>query len=203
MVAMFEIKTVWTGGITGTGYTNHYFIHSDPPSTGALDAATNVKAFWEAVKVLIPTGISLQIQNAVRVLEDTDGSLDSIIDIAAPAVTAGSGAGVYAKPVGACVDWLTTTVHGTRRMEGRTFIVPLFASAWQSDGTLLDAYRTTIQTAASALIAASGPTFCVWGRPRLADATHVPPITARAGTSGAVVSSRVPDKAAVLRSRRD
>jgi hypothetical protein len=203
MVAMFQITTEWSGGVTGTGYSNMFFVHSDPPSTGAATAAANVRTFWSSVGPLIPNGISLQVMPTVRVIEDTDGSLDSIIDITAPAVVTGGGAGVYAKPVGSCVNWITATVHGTRRMVGRTFVVPLFASAWQADGSLLDAYRTTISTAASTLIASGGPQFVVWGRPRDADPDHVPPITARAGLSGPVVSSRVPDKAIVLTSRRD
>lgn len=203
MAAMFQIVTEWHGGIVGPGFTNMFFEHSDPPSTGAAAAAANVRAFWEANKALIPSVITLQIQSAVKVVEDTDGTLDSIIDITAPAATVCTGAGTYATPAGANVDWITSTIHGSRRMQGRTFLVPLFGSAFQADGTLLDAYRATIQTAASALIAASGPTFVVWGRPRKAKPLAVPPVTARAGLLGPVVSSRVSDKIAVLTSRRD
>jgi hypothetical protein len=202
MTALFQITTEWNGGPGGTGYTNLYFEHSDPPSTGAATAAANVRTFFSTLAPLIPSAYTLTVQPAVKVIEDTTGDLDSIIDITAPAAVAGGGAGVFAAPAGACIDWLTATVHGSRRMQGRTFIVPLFASAWQADGSLLDAYRTTIANAASTLIASGGPTFVVWGRPRAASAGP-PPVTARAGTSGPILSSRVPDKAAVLTSRRD
>lgn len=203
MVAMFQVTTEWSGGPGGTGFTNLYFEHSDPPSDGAADACANVGTFWTAVKVLIPSAYTLTIQPAVKVIEATTGDLDDIIDTTPPAPIACSGAGTFAAPAGACVDWLTTTVHGSRRMQGRTFLVPLFSSAFQADGSLLDAYRTTISGAASALIAAAGPTFGVWGRPIVADPDATPPVVGRAGLFGAVVSSRVPDKIAVLTSRRD
>ena len=88
-------------------------------------------------------------------------------------------------------------------MQGRTFLVPLFGSAYDSNGSILNAYVTTIATAAEAMRTETGPAFGVWGRPRAADPDHVPPITARDGLWGPAVSSRVPDKTVILTSRRD
>jgi hypothetical protein len=113
------------------------------------------------------------------------------------------GGGVFAAPAGAGIDWLTTTVHGSRRMQGRTFIVPLFGSAYDSGGAILDAYVTTIATAAEAMRTASGPTFGVWGRPTYVVPATDPPTIDRPGLWGPAVSSRVPDKTFILTSRRD
>ena len=136
-------------------------------------------------------------------IDDVTGDLLNIYTVTGVTPVDCGGAGVFAGPAGACVDWLTTTVHGSRRMQGRTFFVPLFGSAYDSNGTILNAYVTTIATAAEAMRTASGPQFGVWGRPIEADPDATPPVVGRAGKWGPAVSSRVPDKTVILRSRRD
>jgi hypothetical protein len=155
------------------------------------------------VSALIPAAYTITPFTDVRVIDDVTGDLLNIYTATGVSPVTCGGGGVFSAPSGACVDWLTTTVHGTRRMQGRTFFVPLFGSAYDSNGTILNAYVTTIATAAEDMRTATGPTFGVWGRPI---PPPVPPATtpvARDGIWGPAVSSRVPDKAVILRSRRD
>lgn len=203
MAAIYHVKWGWSGPAGGQGYTNLFFDATVDTPTDALTAVTNSRLLFSGVSALIPAAYTITPFTDVRVLDDVTGDLLNIYTVTGVTPVTCGGGGVFSAPSGACVDWLTTTVHGSRRMQGRTFFVPLFGSAYGSNGTLLDAYVTTIATAAEAMRTASGPAFGVWGRPRAADPTHTPPITARDGKWGPAVSSRVPDLAVILRSRRD
>lgn len=65
--------------------------------------------------------------------------------------------------------------------------------AYQSDGTLADVNKATLQTAADGLWGSN--TLYVWHRPA--------PAGSSTGVVGAITSAMVRDKAAILRSRRD
>jgi len=207
MTGMFQVTATWTGMPGQPGYTNLYFIHSDPPSTGAQNAVNNVRTFFAAVSSLIPSVVSIQVSPTVKVMDDSDGGLTDIISVAtAPTAVAGGAAGSqWSGPVGACVDWDTAGLHGytgeARRVRGRTFLVPL--GAVFDAGSLNDSFVTTIQTAATALRTATGPTLGIWARPRPAKPLATPPRPLLPGEIFPVVANHVPDKSVVLRSRRD
>jgi len=203
MAPIYQVVWHWNGGPGGGGFTNLFFDATTDTPTDALAAVTKSKLLFSGVSALIPSAYNLVPDTAVRVLDDASGDLLNIYTVTGVTAVAGGGGGVFSAPSGAGIDWLTTTVHGTRRLQGRTFLVPLFGSAYDSDGSILNAYVTTIATAAEAMRSASGPAFGVWGRPVKADPDHVPPIVARDGKWGPAVSSRVPDKAFILTSRRD
>jgi|KBSSwiStaDraftv2_1062776.scaffolds.fasta_scaffold566198_2 hypothetical protein len=203
MAAIFQVVWRWSGPVGGEGFTNLFFDATTDTSAAALDAVEKSRLLFDGVKALIPDAYNIAPDPAVRVLDDVTGDLLTIYTVTGVTAVDCTGAGVFAAPAGACIDWLTTTVHGSRRMQGRTFLVPLFGSAYDSNGSILNAYVTTIATAAEAMRTETGPAFGVWGRPRAADPDHVPPITARDGLWGPAVSSRVPDKTVILTSRRD
>ena len=81
---------------------------------------------------------------------------------------------------------------GGRRIQGRTFLVPLVASAFDSTGTISTAALATLQTAANGLVAYDTIDPVVWKRPT--------PFTV--GSFATITEARIPDMAAVLRSRR-
>jgi hypothetical protein len=203
MAAIYQVVWEWNGSPGLPGFTNLFFDATADSPTDALAAATKSRLLFSGVAGSIPSTVTLSLRADVRVLSDSDGSLLNIYTVVGPANITGGAAAAYASPVGACVDWVTTTVHGTRRMQGRTFLVPLTGSVFDGTGSLTPAFITSLGTAAEAMRTGTGPAFGVWGRPRLADPGHVPPITARAGLWGPAVSSRIPDKAVVLTSRRD
>ena len=203
MTDIFQVTWGWHGPVGGDGFTNLFFDATSGTGTDALAAVTKSKLLFSGVAALIPSAYTLTPHTDVRVLDDATGDLVNIYTVTGVTAVSGGGGGVFAAPAGGGIDWLTSTVHGSRRMQGRTFLVPLFGSAYDADGSILNAYVTTIATAAEAMRTASGPAFGVWGRPRAADPLHVPPITARAGLWGPAVSSRVPDRAFILTSRRD
>jgi hypothetical protein len=201
---IWQVTWKWAGGIGGAGYSNLYFAATAGDATEALAAATKSRLLFDGVKSLIASGITITLNGDVRLLEDTTGDLVTIMTVSGPAAVNGGGAGsTYPAASGGCVDWLTGVVHGKHLMVGRTFIVPMHSTAY-SAGKLASGAITTMGTAAEACRTASGPALGVWGRPRAVftrpDGTVRPALT---GAFASAISSRIPDKAVVLRSRRD
>lgn len=110
---------------------------------------------------------------------------DQVVLTGGPSVQFGSGVS------GACVSWYTDVRINSRKVRGRTFLVPIAAEVWQVDGSLVQENIDILQAASLALINA----VVGFG------------IYTRAGTTtGAafspVVAARVSDQAAFLSSRR-
>jgi len=200
---IWHVAWQWTGITGAPGYTNLFYKATDGDGLEALAAVTKSKLFFFNLLGMLPSGCTIAPVADVRLLDDATGDLQDIFTVSGVTSVTGSGAATFAGPVGACVDWLTTTVHGTRRLQGRTFVVPLASSQYENNGTIVSGALSALATAAETMRTASGPAFGVWGRPRAANPDATPPVTARAGLWGPAVSSRVPDKAVVLRSRRD
>lgn len=198
MTLLYRVRTTLTGFPGGPGVSTMYFLDVNT-------AVPSVRAFWDAVKFHVPNSILTQTESVGDAIESTTGEL--VTSFSKPSVlpVAGQAAGAYAGGTGAVVSWLTGTVSQGRRLRGRTFIVPLPASDYELDGTLQSSAQTALKAAADALIFEQSLSMAVWGRPRAAvpaDGSR-PAVTARVGTHGLVTDSRIPDLAAVLRSRRD
>jgi hypothetical protein len=98
---------------------------------------------------------------------------------------------LYAGGVGAVTKWVTNSVHGSRRLTGRTFVVPLNATKYESNGTLTSGCVTALRNAAAGLQGHAD--FGVWGRP----------VAGANGLFAKAVASNVRDHVAWLSSRRD
>lgn len=203
MAAIYQITWEWNGSSGLPGFTNLFFDATADSPTDALDAATKSRLLFSGAASVLPSTVTITLNSDVRVLDDVTGDLLNIYTVVGPAPVVGAVADRYAQVAGACIDWITTTVHGSRRMQGRTFIVPLTTLAYDGTGKLASTTVTDLGSAAEDMRTATGPAFGVWGRPRAANPSHVPPITARDGLWGPATSSRIPTKVAYLSSRRD
>lgn len=185
----------WTGGIGGAGVT---ILHWDSASGSAADAAEVVgvvNTFCTAISAEIPTGVNVQARAEVLVVDEANGDITGSWTVSpAPTLKAGQSAGVYSRLSGGCINWSTDLFVDSRRVKGRTYIVPVGQGKMQSDGTLAPDFLTEMNTAGVALLGLD-PAFSIWHRPT----THA----AADGAIGHVVSLRVPDKAIKLTSRRD
>jgi|SRR5664279_812320 len=158
------------------------------------------RVFFDAIKALVPIGLTFQVPGIGDILSEETGNIIGSYSFTTPALVTGTGNATYPNGVGACVDWLTAGVVAGRRVMGRTFLVPLTNVAYDTNGTLTPTALTTLQNAALALSTALGADFVIWSRPFEGGPGGVP--AARAGSVHAVVSAKVPDLAAQLRSRR-
>lgn len=187
-MAYTRITAVWNGASGLPGYTRLKF-EGDLDAAGALAAAARMRTFFDAIKALIPSTVSITFAEAAQVY-DTDQTLTGEVGFTPPAIVTGTAVGAFAAPVGMVVNWLTALVFSGRKVRGRSFLVPLSSNAFAADGTPSPASMTAVQNAATALLTGS------------------PALVIAAGSTGAfavaaVTGMSVPDRAAVLRSRRD
>lgn len=204
MVALLRVKARWSGFAGAPGYSvMHFrdFTGEDGPTEGfdaadATAATARVQTFFNALRSLYPSAVTIQVEQEVDIIESTTGDLVDSLQADGLGPLPGETNANFSAPVGAVVNWRTGTIRNGRRLRGRTFLVPLSNTVFDTTGTLAESARSTISVAAAALAASTGtPDLHVYGRPSgpsLAD-----------GVVGLVTGSTVPDMAAVLRSRRD
>lgn len=200
MVEIAKISVNWTGFNGAPGYTNLYFRDFE---TSGLDQAiidgsvAKVESWVSSIQTRVPNTVTLQVQQTVPIIESTTGTLVRFMNATtAPAARVGSGTGAYSAAAGACVNWYTDGVRNGRRVRGRSFIVPLAGSALATDGTIDNTQLTGLRSASTTMAAVGGTgDLGVWARPTGPGATD--------GVWYSVTSVTVPDKTAVLRSRRD
>lgn len=195
MARIARSKLIWTGFTGAPGYSVfHGSVFQADAQQEATDFSEAVAAFGSLIAPYLPNAVSVQRVAEVEILEDSTGTLEDVLTVPGRAAAQGSGGTNYAAPIGAVIGWNTGRIRNGRRMRGRTFVVPLANSAYETDGSLLPAVVTGLTTAANTLLQAAGTELLVYGRPT--------PLAAD-GVSGVVTGVRVPDMAAVLRSRRD
>lgn len=201
-MTMNRVRCVWSGIPSGPGVSTFYF------GTGVTNMAALV-AFWNTITTNIPTGISVTTPNLGDQINETDGKIVGSWTGSGGATNGGfATAAPYAAQSGMVINWLSSLVIDGRRRQGRTFVVPLPANNFQSDGTLASSTISASLAAATTLIAAYAGEMKVFVRPVAAQSAvpgNIPPIPAKVGHVGAaaqVISARIPDFAATLRSRR-
>lgn len=181
------MRCVWTGtAITGDGLTTFYW---DQAATG-MSAA--VATFFDSIKAYLAIGSTITVPDAGDLLDDATGELAGSWSDGTTTTVATTGAGGFAAGVGARVKWSTQGVVNGRRVRGSTFLVPLSSAQYQSDGTILDATKSVLQTAANTMLAAPSSPLLIWHRP----------VGGSGGSSYEATSGEVPDKVSWLRSRR-
>ena len=193
-MAIFRVTAEWSGFSGAPGYSVFHFAGIDTTTAVAQSAVDAVDAFIGGGDAYTAPKVSIRMSSAVDVIEESSGQIIDLLNVVAPAARNGPTSGSYSAVSGAVCHWLTSEVKNGRRVRGRNFLVPLGASSYDTDGSLHTTALTAIQTAADALVAAS-PDLVVWSRPSIAGATD--------GSAHPVTGARVPDMAAVLRSRRD
>jgi hypothetical protein len=187
-------RTVWNGITGAPGYTELSFItDGTTPTEGAACISATVD-FFTSVSALVATTTNFSVDSEISFFNEATGALEEITAVSPAPDNLGGGFGSQGPgPTGAVIGWSTGGINWGRRVRGRTFIVPLAAGCYQSDGTLTSGTVTQLSSAATDLVADADTEFGVWSRPR----DNV------GGAAFPVLTWRVPDMAAVLRSRRD
>lgn len=162
-----------------------------------------LRTFFNSLVGLLPTGLTIQVPASGDLIDAQTGLISGTWSVGTtPLLVTGAGAGAYAGNAGGIVHWLTNaTVTSTspktgkttvRRLRGRTFLVPLIATAYEANGSLAATTLNTIQNAANTFLGAAPGAYNVWHRPKPGQGENFSEIT----------SARVPDLAISLRSRR-
>jgi hypothetical protein len=193
MASYARVLTRWVGGPSSPGLTVMNVRYDSGAGAGV---ATAVRAFWDSLKTYIPSAYTLSVDATMDTHDVATGTLNGSISAgAAPASVVGTAVGSYAAGVGARVNWNTSAIVRGRRVNGRTFIVPMAVVAYQSDGTILDSTVTAVTTAAQTLrgaLVTAGFPMAIWTAP-----TQAGP-----GALNDVFDAACADQVAVLRGRR-
>ena len=187
MATIRRAQVLWTGFNGAPGYSNFY-------GAGAASAMNPLHDFFVGLKDMFPSQVHFHIPGGGDTFDDVTGELIGSWETNPggwDVVSARSG--IYSAPIGAVINWRTAGINRGHKVMGRTFLVPLMGDQYQNDGSLADAAAAQIKTAAEQLVADFAGDLLIWSRPRSGAGGHAFPIT----------SVTVPDKCAVLRSRRD
>jgi len=199
MVDIYRIRATWTGMPGAPGVSTFY--DSGPPSASELTA---IRTFFNSLAAGLPNTLTISVQGTGDVVTAETGELVGGWSATAPSTVVGTSASGYGAPVGTCVHWTTGVVAHGRRVRGTTYIVPT-VNQYEPGGTPIGTWVTTVQTAAAALVTALAGNMVVWHRPKFGPkpGPGVPRPVIRTGSVADVTGTSVPDKAVVLRSRRD
>ena len=199
MSHIMRVTAAWTGFAGAPGYSNFFFkdtSNAEPEAADAAGVSNSVSFFLEAIKGLLPPAVKIGLQTDVAVLDDQTGQMVDVLSNGGFSNTTGTAAsGPYSAASGVVVTWRTAGIRNGRRVRGRTFLVPTANTAYEADGSLAAGAMTTIQTAANALLVpASNRWLGVWSRPSAPGASD--------GVWYPGMTATIPDRVAVLRSRR-
>jgi hypothetical protein len=193
-MAVMRYTVRWNGFTGAPGFTNLHFLFGSETLAERDDSASAVRALFVAMQTYMPTGVNVTFPTEVDIFDEESGSLISTLPVSSLATVSGTGSTAYSSVTGGVISWGTNVIINGRRLRGRTFMVPLGSTFYTTDGTPIESARTAIATAAATFIANSGgPPFGVWSRPKVD----------QVGVLGVATTASVPDKAAVLKSRRD
>lgn len=194
---MFRTRFVWSGWSGGPGYTTLY--GNGNVTANAQTFATEAYLFMSAIKTVSTAGdaiastIRIDQDPFLTLVESTNGKEQGVQSITPGAQIAGTSTAAYAAPAGACVNWITGNWINGRRLRGKSYLVPLTLTAFQTDGTLSPSYLTAVRNAASSYHSGTVAKL-VWHRPTSKGAVD--------GMSSTILSALVNDRVAVMRSRR-
>lgn len=198
MASLNRVRVVLDGFPGGPGVMTFYCLNA-PEFTLA------VRAMLFSISDKIPPSVTFRIPSTGDIIESTTGVIIGAWNAPVREAVPGLAAGSYAAPVGWASTWLTDLYLYGRRVRGRTFFVPADGDVFENNGTIATQVVSDLGVVNGIFLGGTAANFVIWQRPspaRAATATR-PARLARAGAFALVTSSRVTDKAAVLRSRRD
>lgn len=191
---MIKVTAKWSNFQGAPGYSTFYFAGGGGLITDSQQVTTRVVDAFAAIQNVLPLGVGVEVQDEVELVDSDTGMLTGYETVDGGDRMIGTGTGTWSAASGAVVNWGTNDVRFGRRIRGRTFIVPIAGASYDSGGTLASGAITKLQAFGDALTGVDFDSeFGVWSRPR----------SGTGGVFASVTSYRIPDMAAVLRSRRD
>lgn len=195
LMAIFRIQARWSGFTGAPGYSAFHFdaatAGAGPTPQACADAVRTLLVSWGNY---LPGGVSVAVESEVQRLEESTGTLIGFEQVTPGSAVSGSGTSSYSAATGAVIIWNTAGVRRGRRIQGRSFVVPVSGAALTSTGQISTPAQTALQSGATAFAdSITGPV--VWARPSGPGASD--------GQIASITAARVPTKVAVLRSRRD
>ena len=198
-MSFIRVKINWTGFVGSPGYTNLNFEHivDGAWTQPEVDAAVaQVQTWVTAQRPFLPPSVVVGIDPAVSEHNEQTGDIENFFTATPAAAAAGTSTSTtFTSGAGYCISWSTGGVRNGRRVRGRTFVVPIASSQYETDGSLLNASITTWRNAANALATDANNV-------RLGIFAHTPGAIIPDGGIYDVTSVNIKDRPAFLTSRR-
>lgn len=209
MTNIYVQKVDWAGTYGHEGISRFAFVASDggvPTTTQRDGVQAAVNAMITGAAGSLPADVKWTIDPIVEAFDGVLGGITGELP-AAVAIPPGRGTntGSYANGVGLTIKWKTGGMFNGRRVQGRTFIVPLAGQQFDGDGLVDTGVATAWQGLANAYITAMGTlslTPLVWGRPADVKATARKPAHHNVGHWDSISTAIVDTKPAILGRRR-
>lgn len=197
-MSISQVACSWTGLQGGTGYSIFYV-------RGTLLSPSAFNTFFGSVRSLLPNAATVNVPNTGKVIDEATGKMTGVWAGGSASANTGTGGTNYPPTSGCQVKWLTGGYVNGRRVQGRTYLVPLPTSSFTTTGTIATTTTGNLFTYASTLITDLANNFVIWARPlyELDADGHPTDVIKRAGTTWTVSSCLTPTKAASLTGRRD
>lgn len=198
MAEIFRVRCAFSGWPSGgPGVSTHFF--NDTTGMGSAQAqlaADRVRDSMISCRNLFTGAFAWSVSSQVDKLDAANGNVVETLGVTGSGGVGGSGSGWAPTPIALMVRFETSLFLAGKRVRGRTFLSPLDVSMMEGDGTPSAAAVALGNTFADSMEAGGLTTtnHVIWHRP------------SPGGTDGefaAVTGHVVPNKYAVLRSRRD
>lgn len=161
MALILQHRVTWTGSLMGSGVTVMNARAKDPTDllSAALDLALSIYRFWEALKAYLPLNITLTFPQEVTVHDELTGNLVDSLPVAPAAQVIGTSSQTTPAGSGARFDWATGKIVASRRLRGRTFVVPFTGQSanWSVQGGLTNSVQIAMEDAAKKNLLGQGP----------------------------------------------
>lgn len=185
MAPINRMRTAWTGVAGLPGVTTMYCLDTDA-------YIEELSTFWNNIKGHIPNAITLTIEPAGDIIEESTGVLTGAWTHDALDGTVGTSSEDFNETTGLVVNWLTDDVAGGRRVRGKTYLVPMDISIYDVGGHLDTGIVAGVQAHCDEHVTAAADNFVIWHRPG----------GSTPGSYHAVTSAHVSAASAYLKSRR-
>lgn len=183
---MYRVRTQITGGQGGPYLSTMYF--NVIGGLTAANANAAIGAFWLAVKGKVASGMVMATEAEVATIDIGTGEVTGLTPVT-PVSNTGTAAGDTLPPASqGLLRFRTGTFVGGREIRGRLFI-PGACEVDSTSGVPVAGYLTTLNSAASALIADANSELVIYSKAHR--------------ELGTVLSGSAWSQWAVLRSRRD
>jgi hypothetical protein len=185
MANLLRVRVAISGSTVGPSISTFYRLTVDSD-------VSDLKGLWTTWATLMPSSTVITVPNSCDTIDEASGALTGSAALTNGGTVLGSGNSAYAAGDGAFAVWTTALIVGKRRLQGRTFIVPLGMGYQSSNGQVSNTTRATLDGAINTYLGAGKAR--VYHRPKKGMTTG--------GISAFVLAGHTATTPTALRSRR-
>lgn len=161
MVDLYRVRTDFAGGSGAAQVSTMFF--SKAGGETAQDAASAVRALWQALHDVIYTGYTIKVEDQVFLIDQVSGEPTGIESVSTTAVTTTGASDPLPWATQGLMRWTTGTFIGGRQVRGRTFI-PGTLESCNTLGVPNATYSSIVVPAIATFLGTTGVTPVIWSR---------------------------------------